>query len=1106
VSSGNAAVAPKSGLDLDGRPGQTGNNDVVYQADTSVVSVAPQNGAKLGNVGIVDFEGVNMAQLKTAAVGTQPINGFGQLRADAIVIAMPNWNPGGVGGVYDPHSIGVWFTGQGWSVFNQDRAAMTPNMCFNILPLAPGDTAFVHRAIPPGFRWGAFERLGAPPGGFLGAPATVSRSPGICNVYVRGADNALWQKPFLNGQWGSGFTRHNDGGVLSSPPACGSMGPNHEHVFVRGTDGQVWQKWWFAASGWSQWVPHGAPPGGFRGGPAIISRNGSVCNIYVWGNDNGLWQRAFYNNQWFAWAKHPDGVLTSVPGLASQGPNHEEVFVRGTDGQVFHKWWVDGTGWSAWFPLGAPPGGFQGAPSAIWRGTAGASLFVWGADHALWELPYDAGAWRAWQRHDSGLSAEPAAGSMTAGTEQVFVRGNDGQAYRQVSSPTGNISGHVTFIDHPKTNGNPNANPSAVLNWNPGGSGGVFNPHHIGVWYNGSKWSVFNQDIQPMPPGAAFNIHLPSGSNAFIHEANASNISAHVTVINHPLANGKPDAILFVTPLWRQVYVNHPIGVYYNGANWAIFHQDMQAMPVNSLFNVEIYSPSDSAFVHRASATNIAAHSTAITRFADAGNQLAKGDVFAVATKAGNYAKVHVADVTDKLSVEWVTYTEEPRYQESAPALDDLGARNPFVFPRDLYGYVFKGIGNVSGDKGGLIRQTVAWNGVPNVYFQDETRQNVFYYLPDAFKIARVPGPLRHPFFSVSFSSPDGSLEKTSAVVEYFAAPFISQARVSAAVDALRQFVPSGAGDPSLELLIANQLQFRLGLTRPDNPAVSFVDCPEALVSLRDGIHHSRTFTMQEFQGVFDALFSSTSSLFQGQVQVMLGDSGGDVPPIPLIARMNDLAGSVFDVTTGPGTADDRIAVTLKNVIESPVTLHQLDGDVRRGSAHADAVAQGLTLPADIAPGASLAFEVAPASPLAGNGPLEVTFDFEHVEVKTDRDAIWDSVLNQTVTPDYVRPIRVRTVKELFDPPAAGDQPPIGLIVVELKRGESRSTTVELSMQTLEMEAKLRAPLKDYVLGKVDEGTYSYKVTPVRGGTQPPDRPWKTASTDLLLILSQDVS
>ena len=83
--------------------------------------------------------------------------------------------------------------------------------------------------------------------------------------------------------------------------------------------------------GWSAWIPMGNPSGGFVGRPATIARNPQVTNIYVRGADNSLWQRAYWNSIWHAWGRHDDGgVLASAPSLGSMGPDHEQVFVRGT--------------------------------------------------------------------------------------------------------------------------------------------------------------------------------------------------------------------------------------------------------------------------------------------------------------------------------------------------------------------------------------------------------------------------------------------------------------------------------------------------------------------------------------------------------------------------------------------------------------------------------------------------------------------------------------------------------------------------------------------------------------------------------------------------------
>ncbi len=72
-----------------------------------------------------------------------------------------------------------------------------------------------------------------------------------------------------------------------------------------------------------------------------------------------------------------------------------------------------------------------------------------------------------------------------------------------------NISENSTYLDNPLTNDNPDVILYVTQNWNPEGSStGTYNDHSIGVWYNTDrqKWAIFNQDREPMPDGAAFNV------------------------------------------------------------------------------------------------------------------------------------------------------------------------------------------------------------------------------------------------------------------------------------------------------------------------------------------------------------------------------------------------------------------------------------------------------------------------------------------------------------------------------------------------------------------------------------------------------------------------
>jgi hypothetical protein len=114
----------------------------------------------------------------------------------------------------------------------------------------------------------------------------------------------------------------------------------------------------------------------------------------------------------------------------------------------------------------------------------------------------------------SGGEGEPmGVGESGQGEEAGEAEGGsgDGAAFADVfvHRATGDtISANSTFIDNPLTNGNPDAVLIVTQNWNPGGGGGTYNDHEIGVWYESEReqWAIFNQDRDPMTEGAAFNV------------------------------------------------------------------------------------------------------------------------------------------------------------------------------------------------------------------------------------------------------------------------------------------------------------------------------------------------------------------------------------------------------------------------------------------------------------------------------------------------------------------------------------------------------------------------------------------------------------------------
>ena len=94
-------------------------------------------------------------------------------------------------------------------------------------------------------------------------------------------------------------------------------------------------------------------------------------------------------------------------------------------------------------------------------------------------------------------------------------------------------------------------------------------------------------------PGAGVN----TGTFAFIQRAVGTNTTGNQTFIFNPVCDGDPNAILIVTHNWTadtnstSQYNTKPVGVYYTGANWAIFNEDTSAMALGRAFNVMVIKP-----------------------------------------------------------------------------------------------------------------------------------------------------------------------------------------------------------------------------------------------------------------------------------------------------------------------------------------------------------------------------------------------------------------------------------------------------------------------------------------------------------------------------------
>jgi hypothetical protein len=90
----------------------------------------------------------------------------------------------------------------------------------------------------------------------------------------------------------------------------------------------------------------------FKDDPTVSSWGDNRLDVFVRGTDNALWHKWWDGSSWSSGWESLGGVLTSAPGAVSWGYNRIDVFVKGTDNALWHKWW-DGSSWSGWESLGA---------------------------------------------------------------------------------------------------------------------------------------------------------------------------------------------------------------------------------------------------------------------------------------------------------------------------------------------------------------------------------------------------------------------------------------------------------------------------------------------------------------------------------------------------------------------------------------------------------------------------------------------------------------------------------------------------------------------------------------------------------------------------------
>jgi glucose/arabinose dehydrogenase len=176
------------------------------------------------------------------------------------------------------------------------------------------------------------------------APAVAAGSSFVA-LFLRTADNRLWQRTLAGGGTGAWSTLPIGGASPNGPGAVVTAG-DVVHLVVRGTNGAVYHATRRGTT-WSSWESLG---GAIQGTPAVAVRPGGGIAIFARGANNGVYANFGDTGSWTGWSRLPGETLTSPAVAWGYQAGRLDLFVAGTTGGLYQKAFSNGA-WTDWIRL-----------------------------------------------------------------------------------------------------------------------------------------------------------------------------------------------------------------------------------------------------------------------------------------------------------------------------------------------------------------------------------------------------------------------------------------------------------------------------------------------------------------------------------------------------------------------------------------------------------------------------------------------------------------------------------------------------------------------------------------------------------------------------------
>lgn len=409
------------------------------------------------------------------------------------------------------------------------------------------------------------------------------------------------------------------------------------------------------------------------------------------------------------------------------------------------------------------------------------------------------------------------------------------------------------------------------------------------------------------------------------------------------------------------------------------------------------------------------------------------------------------------------------------------------------------GVAGVTPTQAGYVQRTVP--GYDNPLFRDVNDECAYFYLPDAFKIARQDTAPFLPLLNVTITG--STFDDAQATVFFTAVPVVDAQKLQAAQDLIQK---DHTGETITMQPLPTPKGVSYGLYLPGTTPFVTRAVP---VALDQPLGDSPQLSLSDFQTAFSSLTDKLSQYFQGKITVPVGDN---VVAIPLVAHADDFPGRYFQQTRSVDGGGQTIRLVLTNAIESAVRVDALPVVAARNGVPVNCTTTcDPPLPVTLAatdsdhptPGA-LTITVTPVTGPVDDA-LQIAYDVSHCQVQPNAEALLRKVLNPNVPVKASMPVTVTVPAVLFgsDPDPAKK---ILVITITFQNGNTIQFQAPsgpgAALVASDKPGQVNLTVFDYLLRRGQGGVaFKYKVaiTYATGHTTT-DAEWRSASSDNFVL------